>query len=105
LRESLVTVGHRSADRRVAQLVCEMLLRSQAVGLSDGDSFEMPLTQEELGDTMGLSTVHINRTMQELRGQGLITSKGKHMTVLDLDRLMKLSEFNPNYLYQEGGRA
>jgi CRP-like cAMP-binding protein len=105
LREWLVTVGHRPADRRLGHLICEMLLRSKAVGLSDDGSFELPLTQEELGDTMGLSTVHINRTMQDLRSQGLITSKGKRMVVNDLERLMAFSEFNPNYLHQEGGRA
>jgi CRP-like cAMP-binding protein len=82
-----------------------MLLRSKAVGLTIDDSFELPLTQEELGDTMGLSTVHINRMMMELRGQGLITTKGKRVVVHDLDRMMQFSEFNPNYLHQEGGRA
>jgi len=105
LREWLVTVGHRSAERRLAHLICEMLLRSRAVGLTDDDSFELPLTQEELGATMGLSTVHINRTMQELRGQGLISSKGRRMTVLDPERLMALSEFNANYLHQDGARV
>jgi CRP-like cAMP-binding protein len=105
LREWLVNLGHRSADKRVAHLICEMLLRSKAVGLTNDDSFELPLTQEELGDTMGLSTVHINRMMMELRGQGLITTKGKRVVVHDLDRMMQFSEFNPNYLHQEGGRA
>jgi CRP-like cAMP-binding protein len=105
LREWLVTVGHRPADKRVAHLICEMLLRSKAVGLTEDDSFEMPLTQGELGDTMGLSTVHINRTLQELRSKRLITSKAKRVIVDDLDRLMTFAEFNPNYLHQEGGRA
>jgi CRP-like cAMP-binding protein len=105
LREWLVTVGHRPADKRLAHLICEMLLRSKAVGLADDNSFELPLTQEELGDTMGLSTVHINRMMQELRGDGLIATKGKRVTINDLNRLMAFSEFNPNYLHQEGARA
>ncbi len=81
-----------------------MLLRSKAVGLTDDDSFELPLTQEELGDTMGLSTVHTNRTLQELRGKGLITSKGKRMIVNDVDKLFEFADFKPNYLHQMGRR-
>jgi CRP-like cAMP-binding protein len=105
LREWLVTVGHRSADKRLAHLICEMLLRSKAVGLTSDDSFEMPLTQEELGDTMGLSTVHVNRMLQELRGRDLITSSGRRVIVNDRERLFEFAEFNPNYLHQEIGRA
>ena len=105
LREWLVTVGHRPADQRLGHLICEMLLRAKAVGLTEDDSFELPLTQEELGDTMGMSTVHMNRTMMELRGQDLITSKDKRVTVHDLGRLMEFSQFNPNYLHQQGERS
>ena len=82
-----------------------MLLRSRAVGLTRDDSFVTPLTQEELGDTMGLSTVHVNRTLQELRSQGLITSEGKRVIVHDLDRLMAFADFNPNYLHQQNGHV
>lgn len=105
LREWLVLVGHRPADMRLAHLICEMLLRSKAVGLTSDDSFELPLTQEELGDSMGLSTVHVNRTLQELRSQGLITSRGKRVIVNDVDRMFQFAEFNPNYLHQVNGRS
>jgi CRP-like cAMP-binding protein len=105
LREWLVTVGHRPADKRLAHFICEMLLRSKAVGLADDDGFDLPVTQEELGDTMGLSTVHVNRTFQELRRQGLITSKGRRISVDDVDRLFEFADFNPNYLHQVGRRA
>jgi CRP-like cAMP-binding protein len=105
LREWLVNMAHRSADHRLAHLMCEMLLRSKAVGLTTDDSFELPLTQEELGDTMGLSTVHVNRMLQELRGRGLITTKGKRIIVNDVDRLFEFAEFNPNYLHQVNRRA
>lgn len=101
LREWLVTVDHRPADKRVAHFICEMLVRCKAVGLTDDDSFDMPITQEELGDTMGLSTVHINHTLQELRGRGLIAGKGKRVTVDDPERLMEFADFNPNYLHQQ----
>ena len=105
LREWLVTVGQRSAAKRVAHLICEMLLRSKAVGLTEDSSFDLPLTQEELADTMGISAVHMNRTLQELRSQGLITNKGKRMIVNDAERLFAFADFNPNYLHQMGARA
>ena len=103
LREWLVTLGHRPADKRLAHFFCEMLLRAKAVGLTEDESFDLPVTQEELGDTMGLSTVHINRMMQELRGQGLVTSKGKRLIVNDLEKLMAFADFNPNYLHYPKG--
>ena len=105
LREWLVNMAHRPADKRLAHFICEMMLRSKAVGLTDDDSFDLPLTQEELGDTMGLSTVHVNRTLQELRGQGLITNKGKRMIVNDVDQLFEFADYNPNYLHQMGRRV
>ena len=100
LREWLVNMAHRPANQRLAHHICEMLLRAKAVGLTGDHSFEMPLTQDELGDTMGLSTVHINRTLQELRGHGFITTEGKRMIVNDMDGLMEFSDFDPNYLHQ-----
>jgi CRP-like cAMP-binding protein len=103
LREWLVTRTRR-ADKRVAHLICEMLLRAKAVGLTDDDSFELPLTQETLGDTMGLSTVHMNRTLQELRGHDLITSEGRRIIVHDIERLKQFADFDPLYLHQEQGR-
>jgi CRP-like cAMP-binding protein len=105
LREWLVTLGHRPADKRVAHLICEMMLRSKAVGLTDDDSFDLPLTQEELADTMGITPVHMNRTLQALRRSDLITTRGKRVIVRDAGRLMAFADFNPNYLHQEGGRA
>jgi CRP-like cAMP-binding protein len=104
LREWLVTVGHRPADKRIAHLFCEMLLRSKAVGLTSDNSFHLPLTQEELGDTMGLSAVHTNRTLGELRNAGLISIDGRRITIPDVDRLKEFAEFNPNYLHQQKGK-
>lgn len=71
LREWLVNIGQRSAFDRLAHLFSELYLRLQLVGLADGDSFDMPLTQEELGDTMGLTSVHVNRMLQKMRDEGL----------------------------------
>jgi CRP-like cAMP-binding protein/ActR/RegA family two-component response regulator len=99
LREWLVNVGCRSALERVAHLFCELQVRMQAVSLVDGDSYDMPVTQAGLADTTGLSVVHLNRTLQELRRTGLIKLRQRRVTILDLPRLMALAEFKPNYLH------
>ena len=99
LREWLVNIGSRSAEDRVGHLLCELLFRLRAVGLAIGDSFELPITQGELADTMGLSDVHMNRVIQKLRKEKLITLTGKNLVILDFDRLAEVSGFNPNYLH------
>src|SRR3954466_2058731 len=76
-----------------------LYLRLRAVGLTHGDACEMPLTQAELADATGLSAVHVNRTLQELRGEGLITLRNGSLTVLDWDRLREAGEFDPTYLH------
>jgi CRP-like cAMP-binding protein len=102
LREWLVNIAGRQSEQRLGHLICEMLLRSKAVGLTDGDNFEMPLTQEELADSMGMTPVHMNRCFQALRGHGLITTNGKRIVIDDLRKLVAFSEFDPIYLHQEG---
>jgi CRP-like cAMP-binding protein len=99
LREWLVNIGARPAEHRVAHLLCELLLRLEAVGLTNGDTYELPITQAELADTVGLTSVHVNRVLQRLRGDGLITLKGKHLVIRDVARLKAFSGFNPNYLH------
>jgi CRP-like cAMP-binding protein len=99
LREWLVSLGRRSADQRLAHLFCELLIRLQTVGLADHNSFAMPLTQEELADTLGLSTVHVNRMMMELREKELITTNGKRLTINNVERLQDFAQFNPIYLH------
>lgn len=104
-REWLVSMGRRQADKRVGHLLCEMMLRSRAVGLTDDDSFDLPVTQEELADTLGLSHVHMNRTFQKLRGDGWITTDGKRVVIKDLPALMEFSDFDRIYLHQENAPA
>ena len=104
LREWLVNVGCRSAPERIAHLFCELLVRLQAVGLADDDSYDLPITQGDVADTTGLSNVHVNRSLQELRRQGLIELKGRRLTILNLPRLRALAEFKDNYLHL-GDRA
>jgi CRP-like cAMP-binding protein len=98
-REWTVNVGRRDATERMAHLLCELFVRLRAVGLTNGSSCDMPVTQAELGDALGLSHVHTNRTLQELRGRGLITLKGKELVIHDLDRLKDVAMFNSNYLH------
>jgi CRP-like cAMP-binding protein len=103
LREWLVSLGRRDAAQRLAHILCELLHRLRAVGLAKGSSYELPLTQIDLADTLGLSTVHMNRSLQALRTEGLITLKDKHVVILDPRRLTELAGFNPNYLHLGGG--
>jgi CRP-like cAMP-binding protein len=97
-REWLVAMGRRSAKEHMAHLFCELYLRLQLVGLTKDNSYEMPITQAELGDTLGISTVHVNRVVQELRAEGLITWRGNRLAVDDWDRLRQVAEFTPTYL-------
>lgn len=99
LREWLVNVGRRSALERIAHLFCELLARLQVVGLTDGGSYALPISQLDLADTTGLSNVHVNRSLQELRRRGLIVWKGRQLTILDLPRLRGIAEFRANYLH------
>jgi CRP-like cAMP-binding protein len=99
LREWLVNIGARPAEHRVAHLLCELLLRLETVGLTNGDTYELPITQTELADTVSLTNVHVNRVLQRLRWDGLITLKSKHLVILDVARLKAFSGFNPNYLH------
>jgi CRP-like cAMP-binding protein len=87
VRERLVNMGRRPVDRQMAHLFCELFVRLESVGLTTGGSFDFPLTQDELADTLGVSTVHVNRMLQQLREDGLITLKGKTLVILDLERL------------------
>ncbi len=98
-REWIVNLGQRTAIERMGHLLCELFIRQRAVGLTRGDSCDLPLTQSELAETTGLSTVHVNRTLQELRAQGLITLQGKTLKIPDLARLERTSLFTPNYLH------
>jgi CRP-like cAMP-binding protein len=100
-RHWIVSLGRRSALEHAAHLLCEMFLRLRAVGLTEDDSFKLPLTQAELGDSLGLSTVHVNRVVQELRAKGLITWRGERLVIDDWKRLQELAEFDPTFLSLE----
>ncbi len=98
-REWAVNIGRRLALGRVAHLLCEIFERLRPVGLLEGNSCAFPITQLDLADATGLSVVHLNRTLQELRASGLIVLRERTLTVNDLDELKKAGLFNPNYLH------
>ncbi|SFM96564.1 Crp/Fnr family transcriptional regulator [Methylobacterium pseudosasicola] len=104
LREWLVNIGSRQSDQRIAHLFCELLLRLEAVGHVNNNSYAFPFTQTEVADTMGLSDVHVNRTLRELRRLELITLKGRILTILDVPHLKAYCGFNPNYLHLRNAR-
>ncbi len=99
LREALVNIGQRQAEERLAHFLCEMLLRLDAVGLVTNNTFELPVTQQDLANTLGLSTVHINRVSQKLRGSNLIVITRKSVTVPSLAALKAFCDFDDNYLH------
>lgn len=99
LREWLANMGQRDANRQAAHLFCELLLRLQAVGLATDNAYDFPITQTDLGDVLGISGVHVNRILQELRGEGLLKLKNKRLEIPDIDRLKAYCGFNPNYLH------
>jgi CRP-like cAMP-binding protein len=98
-REWMTGLGRMDARERIAHLLCEMHTRLKTIHFVKDRSFDLPMTQAELGDAFGLTTVHTNRVLQELRGEGLITLKGKTLTILDWDRLRQEAKFNPDYLH------
>ena len=98
-REWTLSLGQRSAIQRMAQLFCELDVRLGVVGLAEFHSFEFPLTQNEMGECLGLTSVHVNRTLQELRRRGLVEMQNRRVTILDANELRKVAEFNPAYLY------
>jgi CRP-like cAMP-binding protein len=100
-RQWLLGAGQRSALGRLAHLLCEVFTRLEVGGLNDGQSFRLPLTQAELGDTLGISLVHANRVVGELRARGLVRWRGEQVTILDWAALRDLAEFDPAYLELE----
>jgi CRP-like cAMP-binding protein len=98
-REWALNLGRRDALERVAHVICELFERLNVVGLVDGKSFGFPVTQMDLADATGLSTVHLYRTLQELRASGLITLRDRSLTILDFPALANTAMFNPNYLH------
>ena len=98
-REWLVGMGRRNSHARIAHLFCEIVTRMEVVGLAAGKSVQIPITQAAIADAIGISSVHVNRVAQEMRSQGLITWRGRSLTINDWDRLTRVAEFDPAYLH------
>jgi CRP-like cAMP-binding protein len=97
-REWIAGLGRRSAASRLAHLFCELLMRAEAVGLVERLGYDLPLTQAMLADVLGITAVHVNRSLQELRQNALVRFEGGRLTIIDWDRLAELADFDPAYL-------
>jgi CRP-like cAMP-binding protein len=98
-RQWVVNVGRRQSPSGMAHLLCELLVRLRAVELVEDHAFELPLTQGDLADALGITNVHVNRVLQDLRGAGLISLHGKTLKVLDWEGLKTMGDFDPTYLH------
>ncbi len=102
-REWTTSLGRRTAVERLAHFFCEVSARLVSVGLSNGSDCEMPLTQTDLADISGLSTVHVNRSLQSLRASKLIELRGRRLIIHDHQGLVDVAMFDPTYLHRRGG--
>jgi len=105
LAKWLSALGRRDATARFAHLICEMGLRYEHVQLGTRERFAFPITQMQLADVLGMSSVHINRVLQALRGQGVLETRGQVFHILDRRRLEKLADFDDAYLLERKNRA
>ena len=104
LRAWIVNMGRRDAFDRIAHLVCELHARLENVGLVRDNEFKLPLTQEDLGDALGLTQIHVNRSLRLLREKGLMTFAHQTIVVTDIATLRKVAGFDPSYLHLMGPR-
>ncbi|TDR94193.1 Crp/Fnr family transcriptional regulator [Enterovirga rhinocerotis] len=98
-RAWIMGMGALSAPERLAHLFCELKDRLTQVGLAQADRFRLPLTQSELGDVLGLSAVHVNRSFQQLRMDGIVQTDKRDIIVSDWDELRRFADYNPDYLH------
>jgi CRP-like cAMP-binding protein len=103
-REWNLNVGRRGARERLAHLLLEMGCKSEAALIDDKADFAFPITQTDLADALGLTPVHVNRSMQWLRGQGYVRNFGKRMIIRNWEGLSAFAAFRPLYLHPEGPR-
>ena len=102
-REWVVNVGRRDSRARVAHLLCEFSLRLAAAGLAENHRYELPMTQEQLADAVGLTSVHVNRVLRQLGEEGLISRDRRSVVIEDWQRLRDVGDFNERYLHHDAG--
>lgn len=98
-REWVLNVGRRDAKTRMAHLLCEFAVRMQAQGLADGEGYELPITQEQLADALGMTPVHVNRTLKALEQAGLILRNKRTIGFPSWERMQDVADFNRRYLH------
>lgn len=98
-REWVLNVGRRDARSRIAHMLCEFVVRCEAAGLGSRESFELPMTQMQIGDATGLTAVHVNRTLRSLDEDGALQRDRNRFSVLHWDRLCSIAEFDAAYLH------
>jgi len=98
-REWIVNVGRRDARTRIAHLLCEFAFRLKNAGISDGFSYELPVTQEQMADAVGLTPVHVNRVLRALESDGLIARNKRHVSIADWNQLTEEADFTIRYLH------
>lgn len=96
--QSLLSIGRRRALTRLAHLLCEITVRYEQIGFSRDAAIEFPITQVQLGDTLGLTPVHVNRMVKALRDAGLCRLAERRLEVLNWSGLAQVAEFDPAYL-------
>lgn len=99
-REWVLNVGRRDAKSRIAHMLCEFAARREAAGLGSPERFELPMTQEQIGDATGLTSVHVNRMLHELGSDGVIVRNQRDVAIQDWDRMRRIADFDPAYLHQ-----
>jgi CRP-like cAMP-binding protein len=98
-REWIANIGRRDARARIAHLLCEFALRLESAGIGEHGCYELPMTQEQLADTTGLTPVHVNRTLRTLDEDGLIVRDRRSVTVTDWNKLAAAGDFQSGYLH------
>jgi CRP-like cAMP-binding protein len=104
-REWVLNVGRREAYTRMAHVLCELLTRLRAVGLVEDHACDLPITQGEFADAIGVSTVHVNRVLQAMRANGIIELSGDRLKVPDWETLKRAGDFDPTYLHLKREQA
>ncbi|QNE31149.1 Crp/Fnr family transcriptional regulator [Sphingomonas sp. NBWT7] len=102
-REWIFRIGRLDAVGRLAHFLCETHARMLAIGRADGGKFALPMTQQDIGEACGLTSVHVNRVVRRLREDGLASVSRGMVDIADLERLARVGEFDASYLYMQDG--
>jgi CRP-like cAMP-binding protein len=98
-REWVLNVGRRDAQSRIAHMLCEFVVRCESAGLGRPEQFNLPMTQEDIGDATGLTSVHVNRSLRALTELGILDHRGRSVSIRDWDQLRRVAGFDPAYLH------